>query len=64
MSRSSRDPEEQVPASDHARVWETLPAAHRQALVALLAVCLIRQVMTLMPPAPGQEVPHEPSPRR
>jgi hypothetical protein len=64
MSRSSRDPEEQGPAPDPARIWETLPAAHRQALVALLAVCLIRQMMTLMPPAPGQEVPHEPSPRR
>ena len=64
MSRSSRDPEEQGPAPVHSRIWETLPAAHRQALVALLAVCLIRQMMTLMPPAPGQEVPHEPSPGR
>lgn len=63
MSGTLLEPQEVTSPSFPPQVWETLPPSERQALLALLATCLLRMI-TLMSHPLQQEVPDEPPVQR
>lgn len=64
MTQTSPDLEKQSRRVVPHRLWERLPQANQRAVVAILAVCLSRQVSDQKNHPTQREVQHEPPPRR